>query len=161
MCGECLCPHEEKISGKWSSVYPHGLVDASVQGGYESYHLLDMSVYNFSICEKCLRVLFNQFKIPPEVIDKTYGIDDDRDEWEFDQRAYEYRVWKDSGAHHEAYMNRRCNAVKDCPNRAEWTIRISGDFTEDCACDEHKNAAHNCSNCTKVKFIPNVLKLFL
>ncbi len=156
-----MCPHEETLSGKWSSEYPHGLVDASVQGGYESYHLFDMSTYTFSLCEKCLRVLFNQFKIPPSIHDKMDETETEQEAWEADQRAYEYRVWKDAGHHHEAYLNRKCNAVKDCPNRAEYTIRVSGDFTEDCACEEHKDARNNCMNCTKVKFIPNVLKPFL
>lgn len=103
--------------------------------------------------------MFNRFKIPPQISEKDY--EGEPESWEADQKAYEYRIWKDAGGHHEAYLNRICNAVKDCPNRAEYTIRVSGDFTEDCTCEEHKNARNNCVNCEKVKFIPNVLKPFL
>lgn len=48
---------------------PHGLVDVSVSGGYESTPgnghgaLDDCQRYTFSLCEFCLDWLFSQFKI--------------------------------------------------------------------------------------------------
>jgi hypothetical protein len=77
-----------------------------------------------------------------------------------DLEMYEYRIWKDTGGHHQAYLNRKCNFVKDCPNRAEYTQLISGDFTEGCACEEHKTL-WDYANSKLVKFISNVLKPFL
>lgn len=154
-----MCGGPQRPLGTYNEQYSHGLENATVDGGYDSYHLFDCTEYKFSFCEKCLRELFNKCKIPPTV---TCVIDSEQqDTYANDLLRYEYRVWKDSGGHHQAYLDRKCNAVKDCPNRAEYTIRVSGDFTEDCCCEEHKNTRNNAINCTKVKFIPNVLKPFL
>lgn len=43
--------------------YPHGLIEAEVHGGYTSKVLEDGHVYKFSMCESCLKSLFNEFKI--------------------------------------------------------------------------------------------------
>ena len=72
----------------------------------------------------------------------------------------EYRVWKDTGGHHQAYLERRCNAIKECPSQALYTVLHNNDFTEECACEEHKDK-HLYSNSKLTKFIPNVLKPFL
>jgi hypothetical protein len=54
---------------------PHGLIDATVSGGYESTPgngcgaLDDMTRHRFSLCEWCLDWLFVQFKIPVAVDD--------------------------------------------------------------------------------------------
>lgn len=152
-CGECMRP-----LGTSNEQYPHGLEKAEVTGGYDSYHLFDCTTYKFSICEKCLRELFNQFKIKPTVIDRMGS--DEKEPWALDQTAYEYRVWKDEGGHHKAYMAKLCNSVKDCPNRAAWTLLQSGNFSEDCACEEHKTT--RCySNTRLTKFISPVLRAFL
>jgi len=136
--------------------YPHGLYKTTVTGGYESYHLFDDTDYTFSFCEKCLRQLFNQCKIKPIVEsiaarDLTY---------EEDREAYEYRFWKDNGGHHQAYLDRKCNAAKDCPHKAVYTVRYDGDFTEDAVCGMHKDH-YKSYNRTLVQFIPHVLKPFL
>ena len=154
-CGECMRP-----LGTMNEQYPHGLENAEVTGGYDSYHLFDMTTYKFSICEKCLRELFNQFKIKPTVTDIHHDISTPEDPWTQDQTAYEYRVWKDEGGHHKAYMAKLCNASKDCPNRAVWTVLHSGDFSEDSACEEHKEK-HLYSNSRLTKFISPMLRAFL
>lgn len=156
LCGECMCP-----LGTMNEQYPHGLYNAHVMGAYESYHLFDMTRYTFSFCEKCLRELFNQCKVKPGVHEIT-SCDSEavKMTWENDQKAYEYRVWKDNGGHHQAYLDGKCNFVKDCPNKAAYTQLISGDFTEDCCCEEHKDLMAY-SNSKLTKFIPNVLKAFL
>ncbi len=41
-----------------------GLLDEVVRGGYESVDFSDQDVYEFSICEKCLKELFATFKHP-------------------------------------------------------------------------------------------------
>ena len=42
-----------------------GLIELTVQGGYAS-KLGDMVPYTFSLCEDCLKKLFDGFKIPPQ-----------------------------------------------------------------------------------------------
>jgi hypothetical protein len=43
----------------------YGLVEAEVTGGFASEHLEDNVTYRFSVCEKCLSVLFGNFKYKP------------------------------------------------------------------------------------------------
>lgn len=156
LCGETMCP-----IGTMNEQHPHGLFEAKVVGGYDSYHLLDMNRYTFSFCEKCLRQLFIQCKIKPEVHDISFQDEIVSDSgWTEDQQAYEYKVWKDAGGFHEAYMNRKCNVVKDCPNTAVYTLLHNHiKFTEEALCEQHKD--HKYLNSTLTKFIPNVLKTFL
>ena len=151
LCGETVCP-----IGTMNEQYTHGLYEAKVTGGYDSYHLFDMTTYKFSFCEKCLRGLFNQCKIPPDLTDSSGG----EETYDKDREAYEYREWKTEGCHHQAYLDGKCNAVKNCINKAVYTQLVSEEFSEDCSCEEHqKHWAY--SNCRMVKFIPNVLKPFL
>lgn len=158
MCGECMCP-----LGTMNEQYPHGLHKAKVDGSFDSYHLFDMTRYTFSFCEKCLRGLFNQCKIKPDVHEMdSYGLNlDVNTTWEKDQEAYEYRVWRDDGGHHQAYLNRKCNAAKNCPNEVLYTQLIEGEFTEDCCCEKHKEMLSEYTTIQFTKFIPNVLKPFL
>jgi hypothetical protein len=156
LCGETMCP-----LGTHNEQYPHGLYKAKVTGGYDSYHLFDMTRYTFSFCEKCLRQLFVQCKIKPDLADMDFDGNATREElWEQDQEAYEYRVWKDEGGYHQAYLDRKCNFKKDCPNEAVYTQLVSGDFTEGCCCEEHKEL-FGYSNSKLTKFITNVFKPFL
>ncbi len=156
MCGECMCP-----LGTMNEQYPHGLFEAKVTGGYDSYHLFDLSQYVFSFCEKCLRQLFVQCKIKPLILDVNIGGGIlGEDNWEHDRSSYEYRLWKDGGGAHLAYLNGKCNVVTNCPNEAVYTHLVSGDFTEDACCEEHKDERLY-GNTKLTKFIPNVLKPFL
>lgn len=154
-----LCGGPQRPLGTSNEQYPHGLEDAKVTGGYDSYHLFDMTTYTFSFCEECLRKLFNQCKIPPKVED-TMELRAVEYAWTKDQELYEYRVWKDEGGHHKAYMEKRCNSIKDCPNRAVYTLLHNGDFSEDSACEEHK-LTQCYSNTRYTKFISPVLRAFL
>jgi len=154
LCGECMCPPP----GTMNEQIPHGLYQASVTGGYDSYHLLDMTTYTFNFCEKCLRQLFIQCKIKPNVYNSFKPPDEDP--WKEDQKYYEYRVWKDTGGHHQAYLNKKCNAVKGCPNDAVYTRLHNEDFDENCCCEEHKETRAY-GNSSLVPFISNNLKSFL
>jgi hypothetical protein len=162
MCGETVCP-----IGTHNEQYPHGLFEAKVTGGYDSYHLLDMNQYTFSFCEKCLRQMFIQCKIKPQVHDMNFGddfanltlVEGPEQAWLSDQESYEYRVWLDNGGHHQAYLNKTCNMRKDCTNKAVYTRHINDDFSEECCCEEHKTK--DGGSIKHVKFIPNVLKPFL
>lgn len=157
LCGECLCP-----LGTMSEQYPHGLVDAKVTGGYESYHLFDLTTYVFSFCEECLRKLFNQCKIKPIIYDATTsGPGVLEFEWKQDQDSYEERLWMDSDAPHQAYLNKKCNQRKDCPYDAEYSLFSDwGDegliFTEQTACEKHKPNYPSSSYIIKPYISPNL-----
>jgi hypothetical protein len=155
LCGECARP-----LGTHNEQYSHGLEDEVIIGGYDSYHLFDMTSYTFTFCEKCLRNLFNQCKIPPAVDSNNFDGGSEPYDYAKDREEYEYRLWKDNGGHHQAYLDRKCNFVKDCSNKAEYTQIISNDFTEGCCCEEHKEL-WGYGNSKLTKFIPNVLKPFL
>jgi len=155
LCGECMCP-----LGTMNEQCPHGLHEAQVTGGYDSYHLLDMNVYTFSICEECLRKLFMVAKIPPQVHDVQERAREDYT-FEDDQKAYEYREWKSLGGFHQAYLNKKCNAETLCPKKALYTVMLNDEFTEDSCCEEHKDKWTLCINADLVPFISNVLKPFL
>jgi hypothetical protein len=158
MCGETMCP-----LGTMNEQIPHGLYQAKVMGGFDSYHLLDMNKYIFNFCEKCLRDMFYKCKLPPEVREMSFDEGDLGVEtpYEDDLKSYEYRVWKDNGGHHQAYLNKTCNLVKDCPNKAVYTRLYNGHiFTEDCCCEEHKGKK-SYKNIHYVKFIPDDLRAFL
>lgn len=119
-----------------------------------------MSRYTFSFCEKCLRELFIQCKIKPDVDDINFDNEVlEETGFESDQKQYEYKLWRDAGGHHQAYLERRCNHTKDCPKKAVYTVRINDDFSEDCCCEEHK--WHEGGSIRLVQFIPHVLKPFL
>lgn len=149
LCGEYLCPKDDEQS-------PYGLVDAEVSAGYFSYHLSDMTRYTFSLCEKCLREIFNRCKIKPE-INGALSADDYND----DQKQYEYLLFRDNGEHHQAYLEARCNQTIKCPNKTLYTLRYTEDtFTEECACEEHKDSKPSMSE-YRTKFISNNLKAFL
>jgi len=58
-CGEiCTKYHDETPVGNY------GLVKAIVEGGYYSTYLEDCYRYEFNLCEKCLKEIFEKFKIP-------------------------------------------------------------------------------------------------
>ena len=48
ICNKCgkTCKHDDNFCG---------LLEAAVQGGYDSTHLEDMKEYSFSLCEECLK----------------------------------------------------------------------------------------------------------
>ncbi len=158
LCGECMCP-----IGTYNEQNPNGLYLATVMGGYDSYELLDCHNYTFNLCEKCLRTLFQQAKIKPEIREVSLGmLESERPiSWEEDNTWYEYKVWRDNGGHHNAYMNQKCNAVKDCPNKAKYTVWYSEEFSEDALCEEHKDHQKFCVNATLTEFVQNKLKPFL
>jgi len=167
LCGESMCPLD---AGNSNSQAPNGLYKARVDGGYDSEHLLDMTGYTFSFCELCLRKLFMLCKIKPTITELEMGntpdgglgyVEGENGSWEADQNYYEYREWKRLGGFHEAYLNKMCNSVKDCPNKAIYTVLFSDEFSEYSSCEEHKSEHNNTINATFVKFISNILKPFL
>lgn len=59
-CGESC--REDTLPEDVAGFY--GLIEARVTGGYFSPALEDMTCYDFSLCEKCLKQLFDDFRIP-------------------------------------------------------------------------------------------------
>lgn len=60
-CGKSCC------KGSEGHKRPHGLNEARVSGGYHSDALCDMTSYTFSLCEECLKAMFDKFAIKPLV----------------------------------------------------------------------------------------------
>jgi len=67
-CGGCLCV------GDTDDSYPYGLVDAAVSGAYSSTHLSDCTNYKFSLCEGCLRELFDGCVVKPRISEYAIGV---------------------------------------------------------------------------------------
>jgi hypothetical protein len=89
-CGGPLCP-----AGTMNAEHPHGLVEAVVDGGYDSPALTDCTLYMFSICEKCLREFFDSCKVPPRM--GEYSLGGDRlqtwDDDTYEQEAARYKKY--------------------------------------------------------------------
>lgn len=134
-CGDCLCP-EKGIN--WN--VPYGLHNAKVQGSYESTHLVDYHIYTFSLCEKCLRTMFNEFKIKPKVMTHNIRREYDDVPFEQDQTQYEYGLYLENGGHQADYLSGKCNQVKNCGKKAVYTICQGARkrLTNDSSCEEHK-----------------------
>ncbi len=128
------------------------------EGEYISYFLSDLNKYYFVICEKCLRQMFEEFKIPPEISDYSDG---SMIPYKDDSRWFHYQEWQRTGGHKEAYKNKKCNAKKDCPNDAMYTILNSDlEFDFNSICEECKNKELY-QNSQMVKFIPHYLQSFI
>jgi len=136
--------------------YAYGLFKQKVSGAYNSEHLLDLNAYTFSLCEKCLRNLFNKFNIPPTVDDYHDG----QIPYSEDKEIYDYSMWKKNGGAEKAYLKGKCNFVKNCRKKAIYSQFISNRFTENCCCEEHKNI-RSFSNSKLKPFVPHHLKGFL
>lgn len=155
LCGEYLCPNVENAN----SQIPHGLYNAKVAGGYDSDYLIDLHVYEFNLCEKCLRTIFEKSVIKPKV--KDYFNENVVISFEEDQEIYEYSYWERSGGSHNAYLNGKCNSAKDCPNKAIYSVFLSDEFTEHSACEKHKNRWDNTVNAILHKFIKKEMRPLL
>lgn len=64
-CGQSLRIEEQGRDGPFFCGY-YGLVHASVTGGFNSPAFDDCTNYTFSLCEHCLKALFQNFTIPVE-----------------------------------------------------------------------------------------------
>ena len=159
LCNMCAGPM--RPLGTENEQYVHG-IETSVLGGYQSYHLFDMTRYHFNFCEECLRKMFDQCKISPRIEECNFdGGAEEAFTYAQDKEHYDYKVWSDTGGHHQAYLDRKCNRAKNCPNTALYTVLYRGEFTENCACEEHKEVWFHANYNKLTKFIPNVLKAFL
>lgn len=159
LCGETMCITEN--CSDHTSQIPHGLIDASVSGGYDSFYLLDGINYTFSFCELCLRKLFIQCKVKPLIT--SYFPHDSPSSWEDDSYQYEYRMWAKNNGPHIAYENGMCNIYLNCKNKAKYTQYYDSKFSEVCACEDHKSKLEGYvgPDYTMGPFIKSSLKPFL
>lgn len=61
LCNKC----GESCTPKFSKAFC-GLIEVEVYGNYHSEVLEDLKKYTFSICEKCLDIMFAEFIIHPK-----------------------------------------------------------------------------------------------
>lgn len=133
VCNNCAGPLCPKVDSPNSEV-PHGLVETSVSGGYDSPHLTDCTNYKFSLCEACLRSIFSKFKVPPEISGymgaslETYGED---------ERWYQTRLWRASGGMERNLAEGLCNFSEDCKNPAAFRSFVSGQMSNEVFCKTH------------------------
>lgn len=112
----------------------YGLVRASVQGGYGSTHLFDMTTYCFSLCEACLRTMFQGFTVPPGVS----SFDDTPEDYStFEKDDLAHRTWVKSGGRVAKLATGVCNATEACKNEAAFRYFVSGNMTDESFCVEH------------------------
>lgn len=128
-CGEGLCPAFE--SHGFTDAY--GLVEAEVDGGYFSDDLSDMTVYVFSLCERCLRGIFDACKVPPLVVDLGDG---SREDYAEHAAALVRRAWQREHAA-ARFGTGRCNYEEACEGKAEHVCFLSQDMTTSAYCAEH------------------------
>lgn len=72
----------------------NGLIEAEVVGGYDSTHIDDGDVYIFSLCEKCLREIFDDCKLNPHAGNYMFAEDASR----IDRHKYwgpDVKLWED------------------------------------------------------------------
>ena len=61
LCNNC----GESVICFWHGANMSGLIDCEVYGGFDTPGILhDMTKYKFNLCEKCLKEMFDKFKIP-------------------------------------------------------------------------------------------------
>jgi len=150
-CGGPLCPDVQE--GDPNGRIPHGLVDVGVVGGYDSRSIFDMTKYVFSICEPCLRLMFEEFKVKPRVFDvDVRGNVLTEDGYEQDRRFYLDRMWRDQEQGHiRALLGGRCNADFMCEERAKYRVYYSSSPSTDTCCEAHRRRFENTINAT---FVP-------
>lgn len=122
-----------------------GLIEQSVVGGYESTHLLDLQEYVFSICEPCLRKLFDRMVIAPHTRDLHSDWEDYESDWEDYEEDRARMAWCrftwDRGENGQRAVGARgmCNMELPCPNTGAWRVYHDDHLTGDVACDVHKD----------------------
>ncbi len=156
MCGNSLVNEEHGTE-------LYGLNNCSITGGYYSTYLVDLHKYNFNLCESCLRTMFNDFKIKPNVQSINFPNLSDPEfssiSWQADQELYEYNEWVRKDGKHLAYLEGRCNLIKDCANKAIYSLFFYNEFSEEACCEKHKDLAPVYTDL--VGFVSNDLKPFL
>lgn len=146
MCGGSLCPDTTTPN----QYYPNGLINAEVMGCYDSEHLTDCTTYRFSLCEWCLRQMFGQFKVPPEV-DGIYDIYR-APSYAADLEIYNHNQWVKTGKQRAKLLTGICNYDEACTSPATWRKFLSGSLTDQAWCDGHHD--HEGGGILNAAFLP-------
>lgn len=78
-----------------------------------------------------------------------------------DKKDQDYQLWKNSEAYNQAYLNKICNKIKNCPDEAIYTILWHDEnWSNNCCCKFHKERIVD-NNCKYVRYIPPHLKILL
>jgi hypothetical protein len=115
---------------------PHGLVEQTVSGGYSSEHLLTTTRYTFSLCEKCLRNLFDSFKVPPAVDGSVSNYASYTEE----RKSYAWSRWRSDNGHLARVAKGLCNAEIDCTAPALWQVMHSNGLRPEVGCEVHRES---------------------
>lgn len=134
-CGGPLCP-----AGTANERCPHGLVEETVSGGYDSPDLTDTQTYTFSLCEACLRKLFDTFKVPPRL---GCFMGEGAENYAEERAWYQRRKWREAKGHIEKLKQGLCNQTIECQNKATIRMYHSTQMSDDICCDEHRHGAGN------------------
>lgn len=145
-CGGSLFPAAPEMG-------PYGLVEQRVGGGYESWrpdYLLDLTTYEFSLCEPCLRVLFKQFVVPPSVISDARVVT-----YEEELELKDHNNWIHAGGPKSKLRDGMCTYDRACTNLAKWQRTQFGEkIKNDVYCDKHKvKTIENCGGASIAKDI--------
>lgn len=130
-CGKnpCLKAHTD------SEGEPYGIIDYKYSDAYASDALTDGTTYTFSLCEDCLRILFDGFVVPPNVGNYLPGGFDSYAE----EKAYSIqRKWERGNGPQEKFLAGLCNQFEGCKNLAAFR-KFSGykALTDDVCCFDH------------------------
>ena len=175
-CGiDCDRAYDEALKS------PYGL-STSVSGGYLSDYLVDGHTYEFNICEKCLREMFDGFITKPLVKFHHYEqvrIDELKNTYyeivpyeivpyEKDKSIFEEALWLNNGGEKEKYLQKLCSITYLCKNTAKYSLvpddMSFDDFIYWSACKEcyellETNGKYNGFHATK--YIPEHLLTFI
>jgi hypothetical protein len=117
-----------------------GMEEAKVSGNYDSRYLLDTTTYTFSLCEGCIRVMFDAFKIKPDIGSYMGGpyasYDEERASW-----ARHKARWDETEEEREERRKAgMCNDPK-CPNMA--TVRAFQGSHWNLCCNDHTASGYS------------------
>ena len=114
---------------------PHGLVEVNVPGHYHSQFLLDTTTYGFSLCEACLRKMFDGCKIPPSI--GFYMGDPGFKDYAEEHASYLWHRWRWAEGHVVKLNAGLCNATIACEHPALWRAIYCDGLALESRCDEH------------------------
>jgi hypothetical protein len=142
VCNGCGCTIENNL----------GLPDLKITGSYGSTHLNDCNRYEFSLCERCLRNLFDRMEISPDVSD----VHDGDVSYKEDRETYLRTLWLHTGADARKLKlaHGLCTYSEFCRNEAKWRVFYSASVSDEALCDSHKSSVDYCENATVVPAEP-------
>jgi hypothetical protein len=127
ICNKC----GDEIKTVYDDLY--GL-ESKVSGGYCSDHLLDMTKYEWAMCELCLRTMFNGFKVPPT----TFCLSTLKYEsYSKDLEYYNYMLWERNGGKENARQDGRCTFDNLCTDKGDYHLFQDGELSHEVVCEKH------------------------